>query len=137
MQITGGMWFWAEWQRDFGIPEEDLWENLTWSLIPVAAAKRAARISFGHPLAYMVTSPSHHKDLAFLLITLASEVDLNTRHSLEAAKLAIRRSQTASHASWKASTWRNAKLVAAPDLYRCSSCCRTLCYGSRMRQSAA
>jgi inositol-phosphate transport system substrate-binding protein len=94
MQITGGMWFWAEWQRDFGIPEEDLWENLTWSLIP-AGSEKGRPNQLGHPLAYMVTSPSHHKDLAFLLITLASEVDLNTRHSLEAAKLAIRRSQTA------------------------------------------
>ena len=94
MQITGGMWFWAEWQRDFGIPEEDLWENLTWSLIP-AGNEKGRPNQLGHPLAYMVTAPSRHKELAFLLITLASEVDLNTRHSLEAAKLAIRQSQTA------------------------------------------
>ncbi len=94
MQVTGGMWFWAEWQRDLGISEEELWENLTWSLIPAGNDKGRPN-QLGQPLAYMLSGPSRHKDLAFLLITLASEVDLNTRHSLEAAKLAIRRSQTA------------------------------------------
>lgn len=94
MQITGGMWFWAEWQRDFGITEDELWENLTWTLIP-AGNEQGRPNQLGHPLAYMVTAPSRHKELAALLITLASEVDLNTRHALEAAKLAIRRSQTA------------------------------------------
>jgi len=94
MQITGGMWFWAEWQRDFGITEEELWENLTWTLIP-AGNEKGRPNQLGHPLAYMITAPSRHKELSALLITLASSVDLNTRHALEAAKLAIRRSQTA------------------------------------------
>ena len=84
----------GEWRRDLGISEEELWENLTWSLIPAGNDKGRPN-QLGQPLAYMLSGPSRHKDLAFLLITLASEVDLNTRHSLKAAKLAIRRSQTA------------------------------------------
>lgn len=94
VNITGGMWNWAEWQRDLGIPEGELWENLTWSLIP-AGSEAGRPNQLGHPVAYMVTQLSDKKDLAFLLITIASDVDLNTRHSLAAAKLAIRRSQTA------------------------------------------
>ncbi|MCL0105983.1 hypothetical protein M1N60_01680, partial [Thermodesulfovibrionales bacterium] len=49
----------------------------------------------GHPLAYMVTAVSQNKDLAALLITLASSVELNTNHALTGAKLAIRHSQVA------------------------------------------
>lgn len=94
MQITGGMWNWAEWQRDFKVPEEQLWETITFSLIPRGAPGGRAN-QLGHPLAYMVSSASRYKELAFLLITLASAVDLNTNHALTGAKLAIRRSQTA------------------------------------------
>lgn len=93
-QITGGMWNWTEWQRDLKVPEEQLWETIGWSLIPAGSAAGVPN-QFGHPLCYMVTSVSRHKDLAFLLITLASSVDLNTNHCLTGAKLAIRRSQVA------------------------------------------
>ena len=91
-QITGGMWNWAEWQRDLLIPEEELWENIGWTLIP-AGIPEGSPNQFGHPLAYMITSVSRHKELAFLVLTLASQVDLITNHSLSGAKLAIRRSQ--------------------------------------------
>ncbi len=94
INITGGMWNWAEWQRDLGLSEEQLWDTLTWSLIPAGSTEGRPN-QLGHPVAYMLSELSSKKDLAFLLITLASDVDLNTRHSLEAAKLAIRRSQTA------------------------------------------
>ena len=93
-QITGGMWNWSEWQRDLKVSEEHLWETIGWCLIPAGNATGAPN-QFGHPLCYMVTSVSRHKELAFLLITLASSVDLNTNHSLTGSKLAIRESQTA------------------------------------------
>lgn len=93
-QITGGMWNWAEWQRDLKVSEEVLWNTIGWALIP-AGSEIGSPNQFGHPLAYMVTSFSRYKDLAFLLITIASSVDLNTNHALTGAKLAIRRSQVA------------------------------------------
>ena len=93
-QITGGMWNWNEWQRDFGHPEEDLFENVGFFLIP-AGRPEGTPNQLGQPQAYMITSASQNKDLAALLIMLASDVDLNTNHALEGAKLAIRQSQTA------------------------------------------
>ena len=93
-QITGGMWHWAEWSRDWGVSEEDLWKDIGWSLIP-AGTPAGTPNQLGHPLAYMVTELSANKDLAALLITIASSVDLNTNHALTGAKLAIRQSQVA------------------------------------------
>ncbi|HHV92927.1 MAG TPA: extracellular solute-binding protein [Firmicutes bacterium] len=94
IQITGGMWNWREWQRDFSQPEEDLFADIGFALIPAGnAAGRPNQL--GQPQAYMITSASKNKDLAGLLITLASAVDLNTNHAIEGAKLAIRQSQTA------------------------------------------
>lgn len=94
MQITGGMWNWMEWQRDFSHPEEDLFANVGFALIP-AGDDGGRPNQLGQPQAYMITEASANKDLAALLIMLASDVDLNTNHALEGAKLAIRESQTA------------------------------------------
>lgn len=94
VQITGGMWNWNEWQRDFGHPEEDLFANVGFALIP-AGSPEGRPNQLGQPQAYMITQASQHKELAALLVMLASSVDLNTNHALEGAKLAIRHSQTA------------------------------------------
>ena len=88
------MWNWDEWQRDFGHPEEDLFENVGFALIP-AGSDNGTPNQLGQPQAYMITAASRKKELAALLIMLASDVDLNTNHALEGAKLAIRQSQTA------------------------------------------
>src|SRR5690606_34195721 len=72
-QITGGMWNWNEWQRDFGHPEEDLFENVGFFLIP-AGRPEGTPNQLGQPQAYMITSASQNKDLAALLIMLASDV---------------------------------------------------------------
>jgi len=113
IQITGGMWNWAEWQRDFDVPEEQLFDTITFTLIP--AGNDAGRPNqAGQPQAYMITSASQKKDLAALLIAIASSVDLNTNHALEGAKLAIRRSQTA----WPAfaeSTYLSMAATLVPD----------------------
>jgi inositol-phosphate transport system substrate-binding protein len=92
--ITGGMWHWPGWQVELGISEEYLFENIGWTLIP-AGNPAGHPNQFGHPLAYMVTTASRHPELAALLITIASSVDLNTNMSITGGKLAIRRSQVA------------------------------------------
>lgn len=93
--LTGGSWNWAEWQRDpYNKTEEYLWENIGFAPIP-AAEKGGKPVSVSHPLVHLITSASQHKELAFLIVTLASAVDLNTRHALESGHLAIRQSQLA------------------------------------------
>ncbi|MBT9165989.1 MAG: hypothetical protein DDT25_00653 [Chloroflexi bacterium] len=92
--LTGGMWHWPGWQRDLLLPEEYLWENVGWALIP-AGRPGGHPNQIGHPLAYMITDISAHPELAALLITIASDVDLITNHSLTGGKLALRHQQVA------------------------------------------
>ncbi|HEY8497400.1 MAG TPA: extracellular solute-binding protein [Limnochordales bacterium] len=113
VQLTGGMWFWAEWQRDLGVAEDYLWDKFVFTLIPKGADNGRPN-QLGQPQAYMITAASRHKDLAALLITIASDVDLNTNHARQGAKLAIRRSQTA-FPDFAASTYLAAAATLVPD----------------------
>jgi len=113
VQITGGMWNWAEWQRDLGVTEDYLFENITFTLIP-AGSPDGRPNQAGQPQAYMITQASRHKDLAALLIAVASDVDLNTNHALQGAKLAIRRSQTA-FPTFAESTYLSMAATLVPD----------------------
>lgn len=91
--LTGGSWNWAEWQHaPYNKTQEYLWENVGFAPIP-AAKKGGKPISVSHPLVHLITAASQHKDLAFLIVTLASSVDLNTRHAIQSGHLAIRQSQ--------------------------------------------
>ena len=93
--LTGGSWNWMEWQRvPYSLPEEEEWENIGWFPIP-SGFKGGKSISVSHPLVHLITKASRHKELAFLLVTLASSVDLNTKHALGSGHLAIRQSQVA------------------------------------------
>ncbi len=93
--LTGGSWNWAEWQRDpYKVSEEEEWKNIGWFPIP-AAVKGGTPISVSHPIVHLITKTSPYKDLAFLIVTLASNIDLNTEHALGSGHLAIRESQLA------------------------------------------
>jgi len=93
--LTGGSWNWAEWQRDpYNLSEKEEWENIGWFPIP-AAVKGGKPVSVSHPIVHFITKTSPHKDLAFLIVTLASSIDLNTKHALGSGHLAIRESQLA------------------------------------------
>ncbi|RLE33178.1 ABC transporter substrate-binding protein [Candidatus Acetothermia bacterium] len=93
INLTGGSWNFAEWQHDpYNKSFEYLWENIGFAPIP-AAEKGGKPVSVSHPLVHVITAASQHKELAFLIVTLASAVDLNTRHALQSGHLAIRRSQ--------------------------------------------
>lgn len=93
--LTGGSWNWAEWQRaPYNLSEAEEWKNIGWFPIP-SGSKGGKPVSVSHPLVHLVTKASRHKELAFLLVTLASSNDLNTKHALGSGHLAIRQSQLA------------------------------------------
>ncbi len=93
INLTGGSWNFAEWQHaPYNKSFEYLWENIGFAPIP-AAEKGGKPVSVSHPLVHLITAASQHKDLAFLIVTMASAVDLNTRHAISSGHLAIRKSQ--------------------------------------------
>jgi inositol-phosphate transport system substrate-binding protein len=89
---NAGTWTWKEWQTTYKVPEEDLWNNVGFTLIP-AAQRGGQPTTLSHPLVYMVTASSKNQDLAFRVIAHATTPDLNSKHSVESAHLAILKSQ--------------------------------------------
>jgi inositol-phosphate transport system substrate-binding protein len=85
---NAGTWTWAEWIKTYEIPEEEQWENVGFMLIP-AAEPGGEPTTLSHPLVYMVTESSENQELAFRLIAHATTPELNSRHSVESAHLAI------------------------------------------------
>jgi inositol-phosphate transport system substrate-binding protein len=85
---NAGTWTWKEWATTYKVPEQALWDNVGFTLIP-AAQKGGKPVTLSHPLAYMVTSNSQNAELALRLIGHATTPALNSRHSVESAHLAI------------------------------------------------
>jgi inositol-phosphate transport system substrate-binding protein len=85
---NAGTWTWKEWQTTYKVPEQSLWDNVGFTLIP-AAQRGGKPTTLSHPLVYMVTSNSKNQELAFRLIAHATTPELNSRHSVESAHLAI------------------------------------------------
>jgi inositol-phosphate transport system substrate-binding protein len=85
---NAGTWTWAEWISTYEVPEDEQWENVGFMLIP-AAEPGGDPTTLSHPLAYMVTESSENQELAFRLLGKASTPELNSRHSVESAHLAI------------------------------------------------
>src|SRR5437867_739157 len=85
---NAGSWTWKDWQATYKVPEQSLWDNVGFMLIP-AAKRRGKPVTVSHPLAYAVTSNAKDKDLAFRLIANATTPDLNSKHSVTSAHLAV------------------------------------------------
>ena len=85
---NAGTWTWAEWINTYEVPEDDQWENVGFMLIP-AAEPGSEPTTLSHPLVYMVTESSENQELAFRLLAHASTPELNSRHAVESAHLAI------------------------------------------------
>lgn len=83
-----GTWTWKEWQTTYKVPEQTLWDDVGFMLIP-AATKGGKPSTLSHPLAYYVTNNAHDKDLAFRVIAFATTAPLNSLHSVTSAHLAI------------------------------------------------
>jgi inositol-phosphate transport system substrate-binding protein len=89
---NAGTWHWAEWQKVYKVPEADQWRDVGFMLVP-AAQKGGKPLTLSHPLAYGVTSASQNQELALRLIGHATTPELNSKHAVESAHLAILKSQ--------------------------------------------
>ena len=90
---NAGTWTWKDWQATYKVPEQDLWNNVGFTLIP--AAQRGARpVTLSHPLVYMVAAGSPQPELALRLIADATTPQLNSQHSVTSAHLAILTTQS-------------------------------------------
>src|SRR3989442_8055926 len=85
---NAGTWTWKDWQATYKVPEQDLWNNAGFMLIPTAQ-KGGKPDPLSHPLGHAVTSNAKDKDLAFRLIANATTPELNSRHSVTSAHLAV------------------------------------------------
>ncbi|MDQ3811773.1 MAG: extracellular solute-binding protein, partial [Chloroflexota bacterium] len=89
---NAGTWTWKDWQATYKVPEQDLWENVGFTLVP-AAAKGARPVTLSHPLVYMVSANSKSPELAFRVLAHATTPELNSKHAVQSAHLAILKSQ--------------------------------------------
>lgn len=89
---NAGTWTWKEWASTYKVPEAELFEKVGFTLIP-AAQKGGKPTTLSHPLVYMVTSNSKTPELALRLIAHATTPELNSRHAVESAHLAILKTQ--------------------------------------------
>lgn len=85
---NAGTWTWKDWQATYKVSEQALWDNVGFMLIP-AATKGGKPATLSHPLAYMVTSNAKDPDLAFQVIAHATTAELNSKHAVESAHLAV------------------------------------------------
>lgn len=103
---NAGTWTWQEWIKTYKVPEQQQWDTVGFTLIP-AAQKAGKPTTLSHPLAYMVTGLSKNQELAFRLLTAATTPELNSKHSVESAHLAVLKSQE------KDPTYQKDKLLLA------------------------
>jgi len=89
----GGTWNWAEWIKDYGKTDEELQEMFLVAPTPKATAEGKPN-TLSHPVVYMIPSHTKYPDLAFLIITLATDPKLNFKHAIESGHLPIRWQET-------------------------------------------
>lgn len=87
----GGTWHKGQWVGSFGL-KEDFWRYYGFALYP-PGQRGGKPVTLSQPLAYMISSTSKNPELAFLIITLATDAYLNARHAVNSAHLAIRYSE--------------------------------------------
>ena len=96
---NGGIWQFADWAenyvKDLG-GADYLYKFVGWALQPSGIRGRPGN-TLSHPLVYMVTSERasgrKNQGIAFRLITLATDPELNNRHAVKSSHLAILQSQ--------------------------------------------
>jgi len=88
----GGTWHKGEWTTTYGMSEDDFWKNVGYALVPAGEPGKKP-VTLSHPLVYMISANSKYPEIAFLIITLASDPYLNALHAVKSSHLAIRYSE--------------------------------------------
>jgi len=95
--FNAGTWSWGGWstnQAEGG--EDEMFERFGYALQPSGIPGNPGH-TLSHPIVYFVTSPkasdNNYQDLWIELVANMTETDLNTRHALLSAHLAILESQ--------------------------------------------
>jgi len=93
---SAGTWSWAEWATQYVKDRggyEYLWPRFGFALQPASAPGRKP-ITLSQPMAYMVWSGSRQKDLAVRLLSFVLTPELDTKHAVGSAHLAVLKSTT-------------------------------------------
>jgi len=88
----GGTWHKGQWVSSFGLTEEQFWEMFGFALYP-AGEKGLKPVTLSQPMAYFISKACPYPELAFLIVTLATDPYLNSLHAVPSAHLAILYSQ--------------------------------------------
>lgn len=90
--IPAGTWFWGEWVNVYKAPEDQLFNNVAYTLYP-AAEKGGKPLTLSQPVAYMISAKSKNPELAAKIIARATTPELHSRHAVKTGTLAILKSQ--------------------------------------------
>jgi inositol-phosphate transport system substrate-binding protein len=85
--IQGGSWMTSQWMQDYNMSEKE-WNQLGYALLP-AAEKGGKPVTLSHPLVYMITKQSQHKDLAAEVLAYATTPELNAKHAVTSNHIGI------------------------------------------------
>jgi len=93
--LSGGTWHKGEWIQKGLLTEDEFNNNIGYALHP-AGERGGKPVTLSHPLVYTITKLAVDRgvaDVAFLLITIATDPHLNSYHSVQSSHLAILYSQ--------------------------------------------
>ncbi|MEM0088069.1 MAG: extracellular solute-binding protein [Thermofilum sp.] len=88
----GGTWHKGQWVSSFGLSEEKFWEMFGFMLYP-PGEKGGRPVTLSQPMAYFISKTCKYPEVAFLILTLATDSYLNSLHAVQSAHLAILYSQ--------------------------------------------
>jgi len=91
----GGIWNKAQWVGSFNLSEDMFWKMFGFALYP-AGEKGLKPVTLSQPQAYFISKTCKYPEVAFLIITLATDPYLNSLHDVKSAHLAILYSQLSS-----------------------------------------
>jgi len=88
----GGTWHKGQWVGTFGLSEDKFWEMFGFMLYP-PGERGGKPVTLSQPMAYFISKTCKYPEVAFLIITLATDSYLNSIHAVKSAHLAILYSQ--------------------------------------------
>lgn len=84
----GGIWHKGQWIGSFNLSEDRFWQMFGFALYP-AGEPGLKPVTLSQPQAYFVSKSCKYPEIAFLIITLATDPYLNSLHAVKSAHLAI------------------------------------------------